>query len=248
MRYFLDISYKGTHYAGWQKQPNALTVQEELERALTTVLRKETTCVGAGRTDTGVHARQLMIHLDLDFQPDQSFLHSLNGVLPYDIAVNQILLPQNQELHARFDATFRAYEYRIFQKKAPLDYEFAWWVRHPIDLAAMNQAAKLLFEFEEFGAFCKAHGANKTNFCRMMDARWEVLCEGEIRFYVKADRFLRGMVRALVGTLLWVGSNKISRDQFGRIIASQDRKQAGPAAPAKGLSLIEVGYPEGSFE
>ncbi|MEZ4829548.1 MAG: tRNA pseudouridine(38-40) synthase TruA [Bacteroidia bacterium] len=247
MRYFLDISYKGTHYAGWQKQMNANTVQEELEKALSMALGNETPSTGAGRTDTGVHARQLMVHFDSEQELNHSFVHSLNGILPYDIAVNQLLIPQNPQLHARFDAIARRYEYRIARKKSPLDWEFAMWVRYPLNLEKMNAAARLLHNYSEFGAFCKAHGANLTNICTISRALWEAQPDGSLMFTIEADRFLRGMVRAIVGTMLWVGGEKITVEEFESIIQSQNRSKAGPAADAKGLSLVEVKYPEGSF-
>ncbi|MEZ4774030.1 MAG: tRNA pseudouridine(38-40) synthase TruA [Bacteroidia bacterium] len=248
MRYFLDISYKGTHYAGWQKQLNAAnTVQQELESALGLTLGSETHCTGAGRTDTGVHAHQLMVHFDTEKTLDRSFIYSLNGILPYDIAVNRLLLPTDPALHARFNAISRKYIYRIVQKKSPMDWEFAMWVRYPLDLKSMNEASKILFDYNEFGAFCKSHAANQTNLCEIRQAYWEEKSPGELSFTIEADRFLRGMVRAIVGTLLWVGSGKRTITDFAAVIESQDRRNAGGAADAKGLSLVAVNYPEGSL-
>lgn len=248
MRYFLDISYKGTHYAGWQRQLNAAnTVQQELENALELALGSKTSCTGAGRTDTGVHAHQLIVHFDTEKTLERSFIYSLNGILPYDIAVNRLLFPADQGLHARFDAISRKYIYRIVQKKSPIDWEFAMWVRYPLDIESMNQASQLLFEYSDFGAFCKSHAASQTTVCEIKQAWWEERSVGELSFTIEADRFLRGMVRAIVGTLLMVGSGKRTVSDFAAVIESQDRRKAGAAADAKGLSLIAVGYPEGSL-
>ncbi|MDX2248214.1 MAG: tRNA pseudouridine(38-40) synthase TruA [Bacteroidia bacterium] len=249
MRYFLDISYKGTNYSGWQKQQNAPnTVQQELEKALSMILGEETPCTGSGRTDTGVHARQQMVHFDAREGLNQTFLYGLNGILPYDIAVNRLLCAVNPRLRARFDATSRKYEYRIVRRKSPLDWEFAMWIRYPLDVPRMNEASKILTEYRDFGAFCKAHGANLTHICEIKQAFWEEKPNRELLFTIEADRFLRGMVRAIVGTLLLVGAGKISIPEFVSIIESQDRGKAGAAADAKGLSLVEVNYPAGSFE
>lgn len=246
MRYFLDISYKGTHYAGWQVQRNAHTVQAELDRALSVLLREEVQSMGAGRTDTGVHAQQLIVHFDTETALQPGLLHSLNGLLPYDIAVRALLQPHNPDLHARFDAISRAYVYRVVRRKSPIEREFALWVRQELDLEKMQEAAALLLEYDDFASFCKAHGDNQTTLCRMDRAEWEV--KGDLLlFHVQANRFLRGMVRALVGTQLLVGSGKMELADFRRVIEARDRKQAGPNADARGLFLVAVGYPADSF-
>lgn len=245
MRYFLDIAYKGTRYAGWQVQANAPnTVQAALDRALSVLLQAPVQSTGAGRTDTGVHARQLVVHFDTDAPVGPAFVHSLNGLLPYDIAVNALLEPLQPDLHARFDAISRAYVYRVVRRKSPLDYEFALWVRQEIDMDKMNEAAAMLLEYEDFASFCKAHGNQDHTLCRMDRAVWEV--EGEcLLFHIRANRFLRGMVRALVGTLLWVGSGRLSTADFRAIIEARDRRRAGPNVDAQGLFLTEVNYPPG---
>lgn len=245
-RYFLDISYKGTHYAGWQVQPNANTVQAELNKALATLFRQEIPTLGAGRTDSGVHARQLFVHVDLDRELPHNFYHAINGLLPRDIALNGVYLPEKNDLHARFDAKARAYTYQMVLQKDPHHWEDALWVRHQIDLEAMQKGAEILLEYEEFGAFCKAHADNMTNFCRMDHAFFEQKDE-LLLFHIRANRFLRGMVRAIVGTLLLMGNGSLSHDGFRRIIESQDRQQAGPNAAAKGLFLVEVAYPENAL-
>ncbi|MEO1449800.1 MAG: tRNA pseudouridine(38-40) synthase TruA [Bacteroidota bacterium] len=245
-RFFLDISYKGTHFAGWQIQPNAWTVQAELEKALSTVFGQPTSCMGAGRTDAGVHAEQLMVHVDAPRAMDLRILHQLNGLLGPDVAVNAIYKPVKPDLHARFDATYRAYRYQIIRRKSPIHREFAMWVRQVLDIPAMQTAAKILFEFEEFGSFCKSHAGNATNFCRIDRAEFEETGE-LLNFHIQADRFLRGMVRATIGTLLLVGQGKLDQEGFRAILAKQDRRAAGPNAPAAGLFLTKVGYPKGSL-
>ena len=247
LRYFLDIAYKGARYAGWQMQANAPhTVQAELDRALSVLLQESVQSTGAGRTDTGVHARQLIVHFDTGAVIGPAFLHGMNGLLPHDIAVNALLQPLRQDLHARFDAISRAYVYRVVRRKSPLDYEFAMWVRRNIDIDKMNEAAAMLLEYEDFASFCKAHGNQDHTLCRMDRAVWEV--EGEcLIFHIRANRFLRGMVRALVGTLLWVGSGRLSTADFRAIIEARDRRHAGPNADARGLFLTEVNYPPGAL-
>ncbi|MEO0896961.1 MAG: tRNA pseudouridine(38-40) synthase TruA [Bacteroidota bacterium] len=246
-RYFLDIAYKGTQYAGWQVQPNANTVQAELNKALSTFLRKEMTSLGAGRTDAGVHATQLHVHIDVQEELPLQFFHSINGLLPNDIALNGVYRPVNPELHARFDAISRAYTYQLIFKKNPHHIHDAMWVRQQLDISKMKAAAAILREYKEFGAFCKAHADNHTNFCDIMHAYFEER-DHLLLFHIKANRFLRGMVRAVVGTLLMVGSGKINLQEFRQIIESQDRKNAGSNAPAKGLFLVEVAYPEETLE
>ncbi|MEO0468638.1 MAG: tRNA pseudouridine(38-40) synthase TruA [Bacteroidota bacterium] len=247
MRHFIDISYFGKAYAGWQIQQNAHTVQAELDQALSTLLRKEIRSTGAGRTDTGVHARQLMVHFEHEEALPASFLHSINGLLPADISVNQLLKPVKPDLHARFDASHRSYIYQIVRKKSPFHHDFAYWLRTEVDVAKMQAGAELFKGYTEFGSFCKANAANLTNICRIDHAYWQE--EGELLcFHIGADRFLRGMVRAVVGTLLMLGKGKISLAEFQAIIEAQDRRAAGPSAEAKGLFLTEVRYPEGSFQ
>jgi len=246
-RYALDICYHGKAYAGWQRQPNAITVQEILENALSTLLRKETTVVGAGRTDAGVHADQLIVHFDHEGDLPRNFFYGINGILPHDIAVNRLLKPNNPDFHARFDAISRSYIYRIILRKSPLAYGQALWVRQELDFEAMNAASELMRQYTDFASFCKAHGDNKTTLCNLTYAYWE-RTGFEARLHISANRFLRGMVRAVVGTLLEVGKGKISLDEFAAIIEAKDRKRAGANVAPEGLSLTEVNYPLNSFQ
>lgn len=246
MRYVLDIAYDGTSYAGWQRQPNAHTVQAELEAALSTALRQETTCTGAGRTDTGVHARQLIVHFDHPGALPPRFRHSLNALLPPAVAVHGLFRPADPDFHSRFHAVRRAYVYQIVRRKDAFLREQATWVRHSLDLPAMQAAAALLLEYDDFASFCKAHGANETTLCRMDAAYWRE--EGELLcFHIAANRFLRGMVRAIVGTLLEVGRGRRDLADFRRVIEARDRRAAGPNAAPQGLFLTEVCYPPGSL-
>lgn len=246
MRYVLDISYHGKAYAGWQIQPNANTVQAELEKALSTLLRQAVGVIGAGRTDAGVHARQLIVHFDYEGALPSNFFYGVNGILPHDIAVHRLLQPTAEDFHARFDAISRSYEYHLVLQKTPLAHGLAYWVRQKLDFSLMNEAASEMTAYQDFASFCKAHGDNKTTLCDLSHAYWEPQGDKWI-FHIKANRFLRGMVRAVVGTLLEVGKGKISVADFKQIIESKDRKLAGANVAAEGLFLTEVAYPEGSF-
>lgn len=244
MRYALDIVYDGTEYSGWQIQPNAVTIQQRINEALSTALREPTFCAGAGRTDAGVHASQLIAHFDGPETLPPRFFHSLNGILPQDIGIKAIYRPQKAEFHARFDAVSRAYIYQLVFRKPVLERRRVMWVRHPVDLSVMQRAAVALLDYDSFGAFCKTQGGNKTNFCRIMHAYFKE--EGEtLQLHIKADRFLRGMVRAIVGTLLLIGKGDMTVEEMRQVILSEDRTQAGPNAEARGLTLTEVNYPDG---
>lgn len=246
MRYVLDISYKGTHYAGWQRQNNAFTVQEELEKALSTVLSHQISVMGAGRTDAGVHARQLIVHFDFVGSLPSKLQHSLNGILSRDISVNHLYKAQSKDFHARFDAISRAYTYQCIRKKSPFYQESALWLRHPVDIEILQEASQVLLQHKDFASFCKARADNKTNICRIDHAYWEE--KGDLLlFHIQADRFLRGMVRSLVGTLLEISRGKRPPNDMQRILEAKDRKEAGPSAEACGLFLTEVNYPAGSF-
>ena len=247
MRYALDISYDGTTYGGWQLQPNTNTVQAELEKALSTFFRAQTSCVGAGRTDAGVHARQLIVHFDGPAQLSDRFYNSMNGLLPADISVKAVYRTINPDFHARFDALSRAYEYFVVTQKWPATRGHSLWVRKALDFEQMNKAAALMPQYQDFASFCKAHADNKTTLCEIKHAYWEQQAPGWV-FHIKANRFLRGMVRGVVGTLLLVGEGRISVSDFAKIIEAHDRAAAGPNVKAKGLFLTEVAYPEGSFE
>ena len=242
-RYFLQISYKGTNYHGWQVQPNAISVQEVMEKALSTILREEISVVGAGRTDTGVHASFFVLHFDSENENlNSNFVYKINSFLPSDIAAQRIW-KVNDESHARFSAQSRTYKYYISTEKNPFKTETSYLFTLPLNVKNMNEAAKVLCEFEDFTSFSKLHTDVKTNNCKIMLAEWKEE-KGQLVFTIKADRFLRNMVRAIVGTLLEMGKGKISVVQFREIIEKKDRKVAGTSAPAHGLFLVNIGYPE----
>lgn len=247
MRYVLDLSFDGTPFAGWQIQPNALAVQEVLEHALATLLGTPTAVIGAGRTDAGVHAHQMVAHFDFAGKlPAESF-YKLNGLLPKEIAVKHIFAAKKVDFHARFSATRRSYTYRITLRKDPFEQQYGLWVRQTLDVSRMQKAAEKLLEYQDFASFCKAHGNNTTTLCQLSHAYWERE-QDLLLFRIGANRFLRGMVRAIVGTLLEVGSGKISLEKLIHIIEAKDRSLAGPNVAAKGLSLTQVDYEEGAWE
>ena len=246
MRYFMNLSYKGTNYHGWQIQRNAPSVQAELERALSTVLRLPTPVTGAGRTDTGVHARDYTAHFDAaPVAEAEALRYQLNAMLPDDIAVHRIRRVRD-DAHARFDAAEREYTYYMRSEKDPFSRETSWQYRGALDTAAMNEAAAHLLAFDDFTTFAKLNSANKTNICKVTYARWRQ--EGtELIFTIRANRFLRNMVRAITGTLVGVGRGKMTPDEFRSIIAARDLSRAGSSAPAQGLFLTAVRYPEEIF-
>ena len=244
MRYFLELSYDGTAYNGWQIQPHSPSVQEALQRGLSTILRTPTEVVGAGRTDTGVHASFYVAHFDV-VQPIGSaadFCYHLNAVLPPDIAVSALKRVRD-DAHARFDARLREYHYYVSPRKNPFTRDRACTLTCPLDGTAMNEAAAELLRYEDFTSFAKLHSNNRTNLCHVVRAQWEQQ-EGLWVFTIAADRFLRNMVRAIVGTLLDVGRGKLSREGFCRIIEGGNRGLAGTSAPPQGLFLSRVDYPE----
>lgn len=245
MRYFLEFSYNGQNYFGWQKQLKQISVQEVLENALSTVLRQTIVTTGAGRTDTGVHAKQMFAHFDFFEMLPIDLMHRLNSFLPKDITVHNIR-PVNSDAHARFDATGRTYNYFIQVGKNPFNYEFAWQIRYDLDIDKMNEAAKLLLGRQDFSSFAKLHTDVKTHICDVKSAFWEQN-GNELKFTITADRFLRNMVRSIVGTLADVGKSKINLDQFNNIIVQKDRSFASGSAPAQGLYLVEVVYPKSIF-
>ena len=244
MRYFIEVSYKGTAYNGWQKQKNSLGVQQVLEEAVSKILRQSIEITGSSRTDTGVHAEQQFAHFDYaaDIPDPERFVYSLNGMIPYDIAVRRIISVQD-DLNSRFAATHRRYEYRITRFKNPFLIHESYLLRAELDVEKMNEAASLLLIYSDFESFSKIHTSVNNFRCKITEAVW--FEHGDLLiFKVQANRFLRGMVRALVGTLLNVGSGKILLQDFEAIILSKNRKNAGAQAPAEGLFLVEVGYPE----
>jgi tRNA pseudouridine38-40 synthase len=245
-RYFLQCSYKGTNYHGWQIQPNEISVQEIFEKSLSTILREEITVVGAGRTDTGVHASFFVLHFDSQNNNiSENFVYRLNSFLPEDIAVQKIRKVKS-ETHARFSAQSRTYKYYISTEKNPFNTETTYKYLKALDLDKMNQAAKVLFDFQDFTSFSRLHTDVKTNNCKIMQAEWTAE-NHQFVFTIKADRFLRNMVRAIVGTLMELGRGKISIDEFRDIIESKNRGSAGASAPAHGLFLIDIQYPETIF-
>lgn len=246
MRYFLQLAYRGTHYHGWQRQPNGVSVQEVVETALTTVLREPIVIVGSGRTDAGVHAGQQFAHFETESALPANLLRSLNSLVPNDIAFYDYF-PVRADDHARYTATFRYYQYQIIRQKDPFRDGLAHVFPLPLDVSLMNEAANRLLNHTDFESFSKVKTNVKTFNCRIDRACWESLPTGGLTFHIRADRFLRGMVRAIVGTLLAVGQGRLTVDQFDEIIRARDRKQAGRAAPAEGLSLVEVGYPAEVF-
>ena len=248
MRYFLELTYKGTSYNGWQIQNNAPSVQQTLQDALSTLLRCPIQVVGAGRTDTGVHAAYYVAHFDVeDSIPDTSaFTYHLNRLLPADIAVfSATHVPD--EAHARFDAVAREYTYHILPYKNPFRQKTTWQYSVPLDRPKMNEAATLLLDYKDFTTFSKLHSNNKTNLCRIEQAIWTQEEDGELIFTIRADRFLRNMVRSIVGTLVEVGRGKRDVTDFRAAIESLDRSRAGSSAPAQGLFLSDIRYPEHLF-
>ena len=246
-RYFIYLSYNGKQYNGWQTQPNGVTVQQTIEEALATLLREPVPIVGAGRTDAGVHARLMVAHFDRE-EPitDLKFLaEKLNRVLPKDIAIHRIV-GVTPEAHARFDATSRTYKYYLATRKDPFLYDLAYRYPGHLDFEAMNAACPILFEYRDFTSFSKLHTDVKTNNCRVTFARWEREGEQQV-FTITADRFLRNMVRAIVGTLLDVGRGKLTVEGFCRIIEQKDRCAAGTSVPGKALFLHDITYPDNLF-
>ncbi len=238
----MDIAYHGKNYFGWQRQPNEISVQEVLEDALSKLLNAKIAVVGAGRTDTGVHARQLMVHFDFEEIPDQEHLrYRLNSFLPKDIAIKEIFKVK-EDAHARFDAVAREYEYRISLNKDPFLEGLAYHTHLVPDLDKMNQAAKILFEYIDFQCFSRSKTDVKTYHCTIKKAHWERR-DDVLIFTISADRFLRNMVRAIVGTLLEIGYGKLDVSDFHGVLKSKDRSQAGASAPAHGLYLTKVIYP-----
>jgi tRNA pseudouridine38-40 synthase len=243
LRYFIQFSYDGTQYFGYQRQPKHISVQEKLESALGRLLRKEVKTIGAGRTDTGVHASEMFAHFNLEEDIPDQLVRKLNSLLPSDISVKSIFRVKDSA-HARFDAIERIYKYRISTQKNPFKQHFhAQFLFYEFDVDMMNRAAQVLFEYKDFTSFSKLHSDNKTNDCYIYQAEWRKY-EDELVFTISANRFLRNMVRAIVGTLMDVGRGKIDEKEFRSIIEKKDRKFASASAPAKGLTLMNVKYPQ----
>jgi len=246
MRYFITFSYNGTGFHGSQTQPNGNTVQSEMEAAFATILREPISLTFAGRTDAGVHAEKMVAHFDYDKLLPSNFIGRLNNLLPVSIAIRD--LSQVMEYaHARFDAQARTYYYRITTRKDPFLCVNHTRIADGLDFEAMNDAARLLLGKQDFASFCRAHTDAKTTICDVREARWEQESDSEYVFIITADRFLRNMVRAVVGTLFEVGRGKITEEQFGDIIAAHNRCRAGHSAPAEGLSIVEIIYPKNIY-
>ncbi len=247
-RYFIFISYKGTNYHGWQLQPNAITVQKILENALSPVLGEDISVTGAGRTDAGVHALYFCAHLDSlspDLAEKKNLVYKLNSFLPDDISVLE-LRKVHPDANARYSAISRTYKYFISRTKDPFFGNSSWYIYGDIDLESMNQASGLLLLNTDFTSFSKLHSGAKTNICKVYEAGWKEEAN-KLVFTIKADRFLRNMVRAIVGTLVDIGSGKITSNEFEGIMAARDRCRAGVSAPAKGLFLVDIEYPPEVF-
>lgn len=244
-RYFLQLSYRGAPYHGWQRQPNASSVQQTIEEALATIMRTPTPITGAGRTDTGVNARMMMAHFDArqPIERHDAFIRSLNTLVGRDIAIERII-PVHADAHARFDATSRTYHYYALPQKSPFFYPLSWQAPPTLDYEAMNNAARLLLTTSDFTSFAKLHTDNKTNICHVTQAEWRPLnADGAHVFVITADRFLRNMVRAVVGTLVDVGRHKTTLHQFQDIINQRDRCSAGTSMPPQALYLWDITYP-----
>ena len=241
-RYFVYFSYDGTAYHGWQIQPNSNSVQAELQRCLSTLLREEISVTGAGRTDAGVHARQMVAHFDTDLDIDAPQLaYKLNRILPQDIAVTAVKEVPN-DLHARFSAVARTYHYYVHTQKDPFLRDRSCELHYALDFDRMNEAAEKLLSYSDFGAFCKSHADVKTTLCQVTCARWVQQSPYSWYFEITANRFLRNMVRAVVGTLIDVGRGRLSIDDFCRIIEGKKRTDAGESMPAHALFLENVSY------
>ncbi|MGM5469801.1 tRNA pseudouridine(38-40) synthase TruA [Flavobacteriaceae bacterium LMO-SS05] len=243
MRYFIELSYNGKHYHGWQNQPNAISVQQVLEDTLSVLLQTNIEVVGAGRTDAGVHASQMFAHFDLEQEIDiPNLIYKLNSFLPNDIAVHDIFKVK-ASAHARFDATSRTYHYKISVSKNVFTSDFTYRLQMPLDLKKMNEACKILLQFKDFQSFSKSHTDVKTFVCNIKKAKW-VEGHNELIFIITADRFLRNMVRAIVGTLINIGLGKIEIEDLITIIKSKNRSEAGYSVPAHGLYLTHITYPD----
>lgn len=241
MRYCIEFSYSGKNYFGYQIQPDQISVQEVLENALSTILREKIKTTGAGRTDTGVHAKKIFAHFDTENNIGDNLVYQLNSFLPQDISIKRIF-PVKEDFHARFDATFRTYEYYITLEKNPFTQDSSWQIwKRDLDVERMNEACKILFEYEDFTSFSKLHTGNKTNNCKIYKAFWEQ-DRLELKFTISADRFLRNMVRAIVGTMVEIGNGKMEPEDLHKIIQDKDRSSAGTSAPPQGLFLVDVGY------
>ncbi len=250
MRYFIHLSYDGTRYHGWQIQPNGISVEGEIERCLSTLLRTTIDIVGAGRTDAGVHARHMVAHFDFCEENEdenkakdfcKQLTYKLNRMLPPDIAIHRVEQVAD-DMHARFSATARTYHYYVSMGRSPFNRHYMWQTHFALDFALMNEAAAILMEYEDFACFSKSHTDVKTTLCNVTEARWIQTSETEWYFRIRANRFLRNMVRAVVGTLVEVGRHRLSLDGFRKVIESGQRTKAGESVPGHALFLEKVEY------
>lgn len=246
LRYFLELAYNGEHYFGWQFQPKQISVQEVIENRLSIILGEKIAIMGAGRTDTGVHAKKMYAHFDFDGPIKVNLVKRLNSFLPDDIAVFAYY-EMHPEAHARFHATARSYNYYLTPKKDPFTHLNSWIFVPALDIEAMNIAAKLLIKKGDFSSFAKIHTDVKTHICDVREAYWRENEAGQLVFTITADRFLRNMVRAIVGTLVDVGLKKLSIEDFQQVIDHKNRSLAGASAPAQGLYLVDVQYDKDLF-
>lgn len=241
LRYFIKLAYKGTNYFGWQYQPDAISVQETLNKALSTILKTKIDIVGAGRTDSGVHAKEMFAHFDYEPEIDtDKLVYKLNSFLPKDIAIFD-LIKVHDDAHARFDATKRTYEYHIHTKKNAFESDDSWYYSLPLNIQKMNEACKILFEYIDFECFSKTNTDVNTFNCKIFEANWQQI-DDKLIFTISADRFLRNMVRAIVGTMINIGLEKVSLNNFREIIESKNRNKAGFSVPAHGLYLTQIEY------
>ncbi len=243
MRYFIRLSFDGTRYHGWQMQPNGVSVQEVLERSLATLLRQDVKVTGAGRTDAGVHARLMVAHFDAEGLDCPQLVYKLNKLLPEDIAVS-LIEPVSEAMHARFSALSRTYHYHVHLRKLPFLRGYSLRLFGQIDFPKMNEAAQLLLGTHDFTSFSKLSTDTKTSLCTVTQALWEETEPDVWRFVITANRFLRNMVRAIVGTLLEVGRGRMSIEEFSEVMAKHDRCSAGESVPACGLFLVDIQYPQ----
>ena len=246
MRYFIELSYKGTNYHGWQIQPNAISVQEQITKAIKTITQENIQLVGAGRTDAGVHAIQMFAHFDTEKKLTDNDVHKFNSILPNDIVIKSLKMVLDTS-HARFDAISRSYEYRILLVRDPFYLETTWQLyQKKLQIDVMNKAAEILFEFEDFESFSKVKTDVKTFNCTITKATW-VLQGDHLTFHITANRFLRNMVRAIVGTLIEIGLNKKKVEELHQIISFKKRSAAGYSVPAQGLFLTKIEYPNSIY-
>lgn len=242
MRYFITFSYDGTAYHGWQIQPHSVSVQEEIQKALSTLLRRPMEVVGAGRTDTGVHARKMFAHFDSEYELEcPQLVYKLNKLLPRDIAVQQVERVDD-DMHARFSAKSRTYHYYVHLDKNPFLRSYSWQVYGNPDFELMNRAAAVLMEYTDFTSFSKVNTDTKTNDCTITEAHWDRVADGQWRFTITANRFLRNMVRAIVGTLMEVGRGRMTIEQLRSVVDAKDRCRAGDSVPGNALFLVDVKY------